>query len=70
MYGKFDSFVYAFNHAINEAGYRERYAMEHGNRKTKHERGHTLWVFRYSADDEYQDANGATFDVTEGRWIN
>ena len=55
--------------AYNRAGYRERYAMMKGTKETKRMNGHTLWVFSYSADDEYQDANGATYDVTEGRWI-
>ncbi len=56
--------------AYDRAGYRERYAMTHGRKETKTMRGHKLWIFRYSPDDEYQDANGATYDVTEGRWIN
>lgn len=58
------------NRAYTEAGYREKYAMEHGKRKTKRDRrGHTLWVFTYSTDDPYQDGNGATYDATEGRWV-
>lgn len=58
------------NRAYAEAGYREKYAMEHGKKTTKRDRrGHTLWVFTYSADDPYQDANGATYDATEGRWV-
>lgn len=56
--------------AYDRAGYRERYAMTHGTRETKTMRGHKLWIFRYSPDDEYQDANGATYDCTEGRWIS
>lgn len=56
--------------ARERAGYRERYAMDHGTRETKIMRGHKLWIFRYGADDPYQDANGATYDCTEGRWIN
>ena len=53
--------------ARNRAGYRERYAMDHGKREIKVVGKHTLWIFRYSSDDPYQDGNGATYDVTEGR---
>jgi len=55
--------------AFDRAGYRERYAMEKGAKETKKQNGHTLWVFTYSESDPYQDANGATYDATEGRWI-
>jgi len=55
--------------ALERAGYRERYAMEHGKKETKTENGHKLLIFNYSPEYEYQDANGATYDVTEGRWI-
>ena len=55
--------------AMNRAGYRERYAMEHGTKETRTENGHKLWVFNYSPADQYQDANGAIYDVTEGKWI-
>ena len=57
--------------AWETAGYRERYAMEHG-RKSVHRdnRGHTLITYRYSKFTEYQDANGAVYDATEGRWVN
>lgn len=58
------------NRAYTEAGYREKYAMEHGKRTVKRDRrGHILWVFTYSTDDSYQDADGATYDATEGRWV-
>lgn len=57
--------------AYESAGYREKYAMERGNKTTRFDnRGHKLWVFTYSKYTEYQDANGATYDVTEGRWVN
>lgn len=56
--------------AWEQGGYRERYAMERGNKATKFDnRGHKLWVFTYSKWADYQDANGATYDVTEGRWV-
>jgi len=55
--------------AYAAGGYRERYAMDHGEKETKTVNNHRLWIFRYSPDDPYQDANGATFDCKEGRWI-
>lgn len=58
------------NRAYETAGYREKYAMKHGKKTTKRDhRGHTLWVFTYSTDDSYQDANGATYDASEGKWV-
>lgn len=53
------------------AGWRERYAMQHGhaNRYTD-ARGHICIRFTYSTLDEYQDANGATWDATTGEWVN
>ena len=59
-----------YSEAWKTAGVRERYAMEHGRLYSrKDERGHQMWRFTYSQWDKYQDANGATFDVTEGRWV-
>lgn len=52
------------------AGYREKYAIEHGNRRTEFRNGHKLIIFTYSKYLKYQDANGATFDATRGAWIN
>lgn len=56
--------------AYDAGGYRERYAMEHGEKEVKNVSGHRLWIFRYSPDDPYQDANGATYDLKERRWVN
>ena len=56
--------------AYNKGGFREKYAMEHGTRTEKRTNGRTLWVYKYSAKDEYQDANGATYDATQNRWVN
>lgn len=56
--------------AMQRAGWRERYAMTHGTRQTKIIGGYKCWVFTYSADDPYQDANGATYNITLGRWTN
>ncbi len=53
-----------------KAGYREKYAMKHGKEERKEINGHILYVFRYPATDEYQDANGATYDATSKAWIN
>ena len=59
-----------FSEAWKNAGVRERYAMENGRLYShKDERGHIMWRFTYSSYDKYQDANGATFDVTEGVWV-
>lgn len=74
MYGKHGSFNYCWNHAVSTGGYRERYAIEqylngNGKRTLKHDGNHKLWVFTYSADNPYQDANGVIYDVTEGRWV-
>ena len=56
--------------AYNAAGFRERYAMENGNRTTIYINGHKCIKFTYSKHKEYQDANGAIFDTVTGQWIN
>lgn len=56
--------------AAAKAGYRELYAMKNGKEERKEVNGHILYIFRYSAKDEYQDANGATYDATRKTWIN
>ena len=56
--------------AYESAGFRERYAMEHGNRTTVYINGHKCIKFTYSEFIEYQDANGATFDTVRGAWID
>ena len=56
--------------AYNAGGFRERYAMEHGNKTTLIINGRKCYKFTYSAKEEYQDANGATFDTVRGVWIN
>jgi len=55
-----------------QGGFRERYAIEHSVRPEvwQDHRGHQMWTFSYGTEDEYQDANGATYDVTEERWVN
>ena len=56
--------------AYESAGYRERYAMEHGNRTTVYINGHKCVKFTYSIANKYQDANGATYDTVRGAWID
>lgn len=56
--------------AYNAGGFRERYAMEHGNKAVIYVHGKKCYKFTYSAQEEYQDANGATFDTVRGVWIN
>lgn len=55
--------------ARQQAGYREQYAIKHGNRATVYINGHKCIKFTYSASLKYQDANGATFDTVRGVWI-
>ena len=56
--------------AYAAAGFRERYAMEHGNKSIIFVNGHKCIKYTYSKYKEYQDANGATFDTVRGVWIN
>lgn len=56
--------------AWTAAGFRERYAMENGNRATVFINGEKCYKFTYSTAAKYQDANGATFNVARGTWIN
>lgn len=53
-----------------KAGYRERYAIKNGNKNIKYINGHKCYVYTYSEDKEYQDANGATYDTVTKNWIN
>lgn len=53
-----------------EAGnYREHYAMAVGGRKVVTIRGHKCIKFTYPEKIEYQDANGATYDTVDKKWI-
>ena len=56
--------------AYTVGGFRERYAMENGNKTVIYINGHKCYKYTYSAHREYQDANGATFDTVRGCWIN
>lgn len=55
--------------AYNNGGYRERYAMENGNKATVHVNGHKCFKFTYSRLNEYQDANGALYDTVAKKWV-
>lgn len=55
--------------ARDAAGWRERYAMENGNKNIVYINGHKCFKYTYSKYIKYQDANGATFDTVRGVWI-
>ena len=52
------------------AGWRERYAMDHGVKTVIYVNGNKCYKFTYSEKEEYQDANGATFDTVRCIWID
>lgn len=56
--------------AYLKGGFRERYAMTHGKRTIITLRGNKCYKFTYSTENEYQDANGSTYDTVERKWIN
>lgn len=56
--------------AYNAGGFRERYAMEHGNKSVIYVHGEKCYKYTYSTKLEYQDANGATYNTVRGSWIN
>lgn len=55
---------------LQSAGYREKYAMSNGQSEVVVINKHRCYKFTYSEDDEYQDANGATYDTVRKTWIN
>ena len=55
--------------AYTNGGYREKYAMDNGNRSVRFMNGKKYWVFTYNKFRDYQDANGAMYCVTERRWV-
>jgi hypothetical protein len=55
--------------AYKNGGFRERFAMENGNKTTLYINGHKIFKFTYSLYTAYQDANGATYDATAKQWI-
>jgi hypothetical protein len=56
--------------AYRLAGFRERFAMDNGNRSTLYINGEKCYKFTYSKYKEYQDANGAIYNTVRGVWIN
>ena len=55
--------------AYTVAGWRERYAMEYGNRAIVYINGEKCYKFTYSKYKEYQDANGAIYNTVRGVWV-
>lgn len=55
--------------AYEKGGYRERYAMEHGNKIEMWKDGQHFWKFTYSKLKPYQDANGALYNLDTGTWV-
>lgn len=53
-----------------QGGYRERFAINKGTRRTVWINGHMCYKFTYSVAIDYQDANGATYDTVTETWIN
>lgn len=49
-------------------GWREHYAMKYGTETICRFGNHDCLRYTYSEDDEYQDANGALWDMEEERW--
>lgn len=56
--------------AYEAAGFRERYAMEKGNKSTIYVNDQKCFKFTYSKYLEYQDANGAVYNTVTGQWIS
>lgn len=56
--------------AYNNAGWRERYAMEHGNATTLYINGEKCIKYTYSTTAPYQDANGAIYNTVKKQWID
>ena len=56
--------------AYEKGGYRERYAMDNGNKTVVYINNHKCYKFTYSQYAEYQDAIGSTYDTVIKNWIN
>lgn len=56
--------------AYKAGGFRERYAMENGNKAVIYVNGQKCYKFTYSTHKEYQDANGSIYNTVRGAWIN
>lgn len=55
--------------AWEAAGWRERFAVDNGNKTIVYANGHKCLRFTYSRYKEYQDANGAIYDTVKKQWI-
>ena len=55
--------------AYRLAGFRERFAMDNGNRSTLYINGAKCYKWTYSTALEYQDANGAIYDTARRAWV-
>lgn len=55
-------------HAVG--GWRERFAMQHGNKTIIYINGDKCYKFTYSTKEEYQDATGATYNTARRVWIS
>lgn len=51
------------------AGWRENYAIEHGNKTVIYVNGEKCLKFTYSKFAEYQDANGAIYNTVRRCWV-
>lgn len=51
------------------AGWRENYAIEHGNKTVIYVNGEKCFKFTYSKYNEYQDANGAIYNTVRRCWV-
>lgn len=56
--------------AAKRAGVRELYAMQHGTASVIAIGGKRYLKYTYSKDDIFQDANGAMFDMNDGKWVD
>jgi len=61
---------YTYREAFMLGGYRERFAMEHGKPQPMYINGEKCYRFTYSKNEEYQDGNGAIYNVKQKRWID
>ena len=56
--------------AYARAGYREKFAMQNGNKTKLFINGDICYKWTYSTRAPYQDANGAIYNATRRQWIN
>lgn len=56
--------------AFTTAGWREKYAINNGKQIYTTINNDRCIIYKYSNRLEYQDGNGATYNITTGKWIN